>query len=71
MHLERELSFCQRIESEMTAEPLNRRVEETLKRNQVAVKQAAQRTERLNQAAEKSSEATDRALKQLRGKFVA
>jgi hypothetical protein len=50
----------------MTPEQLNKRVERTLKRNQVAIKQANSRGQRLNRAAERSTYVVDRAVRQLR-----
>lgn len=50
----------------MAQEQINKRVERTLKRNQAAVKQANNRGQRLNRAAERSSVVIDRAFKQLR-----
>jgi predicted DNA-binding protein (UPF0278 family) len=45
---------------------LNKRIERTLKRNQAAIRRASTRTERLNQAAERSTPDADKALRQLR-----
>lgn len=50
----------------MTQEQLNKRVERTLKRNQAAIKQAANRGQRLHRAAERSTYVVDRAMRQLR-----
>jgi len=50
----------------MTSEQLNKRVERTLKRNQAAIKQANNRSQRLNRAAERSTMVVDRAVRKLR-----
>lgn len=50
----------------MTQEQLNKRVERILKRNQVAIKQAHGRAQRLNRAAERSTHVVDRAMQHLR-----
>ena len=50
----------------MTPEQLNKRVKRTLKRNQAAIKQANNRSQRLNRAAERSTQVVDRAVRQLR-----
>lgn len=50
----------------MTQEQIDKRVEQTLKRNQAAVKQANNRGQRLHRAAEQSALVIDRAFKQLR-----
>lgn len=50
----------------MSQEQINRRVEQTLKRNQAAIKQANNRGQRLNRVAERSATVIDRAFKQLR-----
>lgn len=50
----------------MTPEQINKRVEQTLKRNQAAVKQANNRGQRLNRAAERSAPVLDRAFRKLR-----
>jgi hypothetical protein len=50
----------------MSQEQIDKRVEQTLRRNRAAIKRANNRGQRLNRAAEQSAILLDRAFKQLR-----